>query len=140
MREDGQGAGSVKSEALDGAGVDRGLMDYLLYAVANTCPYVCRRLFLSPMLALGSKSLETLEVRASHIVSCLRLPELDWLRGECLDVPRGINEAGSGRTSAYIDTDKVILNNNVNSHLEKWWVGLNLVCGRGGNLHCFQCE
>lgn len=45
----------------------------------------------------------------TYIVSGLRLPQLDGLTGKALDVASLVNDASSGRTSANINADVVVL-------------------------------
>lgn len=69
--------------------------------------------------ALGVRQLEVGMNRrvVSHIVTRLRLPELDGLRGQGLDVSRGVDQAGSCGAGTYINADEVFLNNVVNGHV-----------------------
>lgn len=73
----------------------------------------------------------------SHIVTRLRLPELDGLRGQGLDVSRGVDQAGSCGAGAHVNADEVILSNVVNGHVglcrgEGADVGCVLEGGKGG--------
>ena len=48
-------------------------------------------------------------VSVTYIVAVLRLPELDVLRSESLDVTRLINNAGTSRACANVNTNVMVL-------------------------------
>lgn len=86
--EDCEGAGCVEANTFDFGGVDSGFSYDAADAFADTVPDVCSGLF---------------------VVSILRLPELDVLRGESFDVARLVDDASSSRASSHVYANVVVL-------------------------------
>lgn len=74
-----------------------------------------------------------LRLRVTHVVASLRLPQLDGLGVESFDVSRQIDQAGTGRSCAYIDSDEVVLDDSVShDNFSGFWIRVESVGPVGG--------